>query len=130
VRVAGFGLQPDLDGKCLEIVRRHPAPAASSRIRSNVLFIDVEIHPDRIERHDGGELRRRRGADEFADGARCALTTPSNGRGHIGITVIDRCDLGIDLGLKQVRLRVIARGVEVSSVACETACAGPIPAGA
>ena len=30
-------------------------------------------------------------------------------RGHIGITVIDRRDLGIDLGLQQVRLRVVAR---------------------
>ena len=30
-------------------------------------------------------------------------------RSHIGIPVIDRRDLGIDLGLQQVRLRVVAR---------------------
>ena len=30
-------------------------------------------------------------------------------RGHMGIAVIDRRDLGVDLGLQQVRLRVVAR---------------------
>jgi hypothetical protein len=79
VRKAGLGLQADLDRQLPEIVRRHARAAGFLPDPQHVLFVDVEIHLDRIERHDGGELRRRRRADQFADETRCALTTPSNG---------------------------------------------------
>ena len=40
---------------------------------------------------------------------RCARDDAVERRGHIGIAVIDRRDLGVDLGLQQIGLRVVAR---------------------
>ena len=43
-------------------------------------------------------------------------------RDDIGIAVIDGRDLGVDLGLLQIACEFSRVDVEVSSVACETAC--------
>ena len=75
----------------------------------HVLFVDVEIHIDRVERHDVGKLRRRRDADQFADRDQMRADDAVERRRDIGIAVIDRRDLGVDLGLLQVGLGVLAR---------------------
>ena len=57
VRIAGFGLQPDFDGKPDQRRRRLAAARQYRSHLQHVAFARREIHPDRIELHD----RRQRG---------------------------------------------------------------------
>ena len=67
VRIAVLGLQADLHRKPRQIGRAHAAAAGFGAHLQHVLFVDVEVYIDRIERDDGRQLRRRGRADEFAD---------------------------------------------------------------
>ena len=82
MRVAVWGLQPDLDWKMPmreEVVS--PRLASAARTCNTSSSLAGKIHPNRIELNDGGEHRRRRGgSDELADLTTFrAETTPSNG---------------------------------------------------
>ena len=123
MRKAGLGLQSDFDRQVREIARLQSPPPGLRPDPQHVLFVDIEIDPDRVELHDGGELRRRRRADKFADRDEMRADDAVEWRGDMGIAVIDRRDLGVDLGLQQVRLRVVARrGGSIQRGLGKTAC--------
>ena len=107
--IAGFALQPDLDRKLLEIASGQPLARRLGSYPQDVLLIDIEGHVDRIELHDGGKLGRRSGADQFADRDEMGADDAVERRGDIGIAEIDGGDLGVDLGLLQVGLGIVAR---------------------
>ena len=109
MRIAAFGLQSDLDRKLREIARRKSAPLGFRPNAQHILFVDVEIDVDRFELHDGGQLGRRRRADQFAGRDEMRADDTVEGCYDIGIAVIDRRNLGVDLGLLQVGLGIIAR---------------------
>ena len=108
MRIAAVGLQTDLDRQLLEIGRRQSAAAGFFPNPQDILFVDVEIDVDRIELHDGRKLCRRRRADQLADRNEMRADNAVERRNHVGVAVIDRRNLGVDLGLLQVRLRIIA----------------------
>ncbi len=110
MRVAALGLQSDFDRQLPEFVCGHAAPLRLLANPQHVLFVDVEIHIDRVERHDSGKLRRRRrSADQFADRDEMGADDAVKRRDDVGVTVIDRRDPGVGLGLLQVGLRVVPR---------------------
>ena len=59
VRIAVLGLQADLDRQPRQLVRRDAAATRFGADPDDVLLVDIEVHIDRIERDDGGELGRR-----------------------------------------------------------------------
>ena len=84
VRIALFGLQPDLDRDFLEVLGRQPALADLGADAQHVLLADVEIHVDRIDLHDGGQHGRRgAAADIGADRDLARGDDAVEGRGHV-----------------------------------------------
>ena len=85
--------------------------AAAGEIGAHLQHVALaggEIHPDRIELHDGGEHGRRVGADQLADRDLPRGHHAVERRGHVGIAEID---LGLPfIGLRglQVGLRGVA----------------------
>ncbi len=108
MRIAVLGLQGDIDRELPELVDRDTPSRRLGAYPQHVLFADIEIHIDRIERHDGRKLGRRRRTDQFADRDQMRTDDAVERRHHIGIAVIDRRDLGVDLGLLQICLGVVA----------------------
>lgn len=109
MRITGLGLQADLDRQLTQLSDGNASPSRLFANPQHVLFVDVEINPDRIELHDGGKLGRRRGrADEFADRDQMGGDDTVERCRHIGVTVIDLGDPRVDLSLLQIRLRVVA----------------------
>jgi hypothetical protein len=101
---------PDLDRQLPEFAHGNAATARLFPDTQHILFVDVEIHIDRIELHDGRELRRRRRADQLANRDQMGADDAVERRNDFGVTVIDRGDPGIDLGLLQIGLRIVAGG--------------------
>ena len=60
--------------------------------------------------HDGGELGRRSGADQFADRHEMRTDNAVERRSDIGVAEIDRRDPGVGLRLQQVGLGIVAIG--------------------
>ena len=108
MRKTVFVLQPDPDRQSREIARRQSPPRGFGADPQHVLFVDVEIHVNGVELHDGRELGRRRRTDEFSDRNKMRADDAIERRDDIGIAEIDCGDPGVGLGLLQAGLGVIA----------------------
>ena len=97
IRETAIGLQRDFDRHFADDIGGANAMFGHCGAdRFHVALADGEIHPDRIELIDGRELRRRIGADEFADRDEM-----------LGHRAVER---GIDAGVAIVDLRLLQIG--------------------
>ena len=110
MRIAGLGLQADLDRNLLRSSRVNAALRHVGAHAQHVLLADVEVHVDRIELHDGGEHgRRRRAADILADRDLARRDDAVERRRDLGVVEVELGQLRVDLRLVRVACGV-ARG--------------------
>ena len=110
VRIALLGLQADVDGDRPEVLQRDAGDAHALADRQHLLLVDVELHVDRHELHDGRELGRPVGADHGAgiDEARRDAAVERRDDGRVGEVALGLRDLA--LGLRERRQRRVALG--------------------
>ena len=110
MRVAGFGLQADLDLDLAQIRPRQAAPRHFGAQPFDVDFADVEVDVDRIELNDRRKLgRSRAAADVLANRHLMRRNDPVERRFDMGVVDVELGELRACLGLREVRLRGVAR---------------------
>ena len=117
MRIAFVGLQPDLDRHLLELRLGDAAPPHLGADVQHVLLADVEVHVDRIELDDGGELGRAAGADQLADRHQARGDDAVERRLHLGVAEIDGGLLGVGLRLLEPGRAESRLAVALSSAA-------------
>lgn len=124
VRKAFLVLQTDLDWYLLEVLRGEAKPPHACLYTQHVLLADIEVHVDRIGRHNSRELCWAVDADQFSHG-----DLP---RGHDAVEwSFDLRITEIDAGLCRIHLRLLelgARGVAVSERIVEGGFRSHLPA--
>ena len=110
MRISLVALQPDLDRHFLELLVADAEPSDLLAHAQDVPLADVEIHVDRIELNDGGELGRAVGSDQLAFRNQPRRDVAVERRLDLGVTEIEFGLGGVGPCLLQPGLRGIAVG--------------------
>jgi hypothetical protein len=115
MRIAGFGLQPDLHRDGLDGFANLAALDGLGANPQHVLLTHGEVHVYRAHLHDRRQAGGR-GPDQVADRHQMSGHFAIEWRQDPRVAVVDGGELGVGLGLSQVRLRGVALGPGVIQV--------------
>jgi hypothetical protein len=103
--IARLGLQADIDGDVMDLAQQS---VASAELRLDTLhdrLADREVHVDRLDLHNGGELGQLPGgADHLPDGDEMGRHLAVERRLHLGIGVVDGGELRAGDGIVEIGL--------------------------
>ena len=117
VRKSRLRLRSDLDRDRAQVLQRQPLFAQLLADLEYLLLVDVEVHVDRIDLDDGGELRWRAGADESTRVDQSRRDDAREWRLDVGVGEIDLGLLHLALGLVERSARDGVRGASAGQCA-------------